>query len=606
MTRFLFVVLSLLLVFSAFAQTEAPAAPQFGEEIEVRVIDVDVVVVDRQGNPIPNLTREQFELYEDGKRVDITYFSRIENGRLADLPPAAPQPATTAEATAPAPATAAPKTPLTWVVFIDQTSLPPQRRNQAMRQLQLFLGKALAGGDRGVLALNDGRSFRVRQGLTDDPKLLMEQLTKIEKERMAISPTFVRQNAIRNEIRRVESGDMHFEYLAQNQATDISAIIDEEALRTKNAIRAMGALLDTLVRLEGRVALVYVGAGFNSLPAIDLAEVWRARFSGLRSASFAPRPEEHREAIQREITNLYTNLSAQRVTVYTIHGGDPGGGPTSVEDAGQLETDLPSSTDIAALTEAGLAREMAQRTGGLYFKVNQQLASQLETVRRDLSNYYSLGYRPTGAQGKQRGIRIKVNVPGARVRHRQNVRERTANERAAGAVVASMVQQQPQPRVTTKIESRPVPAIPAAVASAANPLGVHVSADRPAPDGWTGDFKLAFDFSIQLDALTFVKRGNAHRADFVMHFALVGKDGAVYPLESREQSLAVPEADLPKGGGNTLTSYSWHVDLAPLKIPEDIPARQDGMRLTVTVEDRSAGTRSVVTVPLGREKEKRG
>src|SRR5688572_32276674 len=46
---------------------------------------------------------------------------------------------------------------------------------------------------------------------------------------------------------------------------------------------------------------------------------------------------------------------------------------------------------------------------------------------------------------------------------------------------------------------------------------------------------LAFNFSIQLDALTFVKANNVHRADFVMHFALAGKDGSVYPLESREQ-----------------------------------------------------------------------
>ena len=596
------VFLSLFLSLFAFAQTETPAAPQFGEAIEVRVIDVDVVVTDAKGNPLTDLTREQFELYEDGKRVDVAYFSRIVGGRIADLPAAAP--AAPDAIAQPAPPAAAPKTPLTWVVYIDQTNFPPQRRNQAMRQLQLFLQNAIAGGDRGVIALNDGRSFRVRQGLTDDPKLLMEQLAKMEKERMAVSPTLNRQNQIRNEIRRVESGDPQFAFLAQSIANDIAALIDEEALRTKNAIRAMGALLDTLVRLEGRVALVYVGAGFNPLPAIDLTNVWRSRFSAEAGSSFGPRPEEQRDSIQREITRLYENFSAQRVTVYTIHGGEQSGGPTSVEDAGQLETHLASSTDVGALTEAGLAREMAQRTGGLFFKVNQQLATQLDTVRRDLSNYYSLGYRPTGRQGQQRNVKVKVTVPGARVRHRLNVRERTQNERAAGAVVAAMVQP-PQPRVAQKLETR-APAIPAAEATAANPLGVSVVAERPKVDGWGRDHLVAFNFSLQLDALTFVKKNNLHRADFVMHFALVGKDGAVYPLESREQSLAVPDADLPAAKENALVSYSWHVDLAPLKIPEDLPAKEEGLRLTVTVEDRASGTRSVVTVPLGKEKEKRG
>ena len=93
MTRSL-VFLSLLLSLPAFAQTETPAAPQFGEEIEVRVIDVDVVVTDRQGNPLTDLTREQFEIYEDGKRIDVDYFSRIVGGRIADLPAPAPAPAT--------------------------------------------------------------------------------------------------------------------------------------------------------------------------------------------------------------------------------------------------------------------------------------------------------------------------------------------------------------------------------------------------------------------------------------------------------------------------------------------------------------------------------
>src|SRR5687768_13610016 len=133
-----------------FAQQQ-PAPPQFAEEIEVRVIDVDVAVTDRQGNPLTSLTRDDFELYEDGKRVDIAYFSRIVDGRLADLPsPAAAQQGQSVT-------TPAPRTPLTWIVYIDQTNLVPQRRNQAMRQLQTFLGKSIVNGDRGVIAVTDGR-----------------------------------------------------------------------------------------------------------------------------------------------------------------------------------------------------------------------------------------------------------------------------------------------------------------------------------------------------------------------------------------------------------------------------------------------------------------
>jgi VWFA-related protein len=577
----------LLLSLAAFAQTEAP---QFTAAIEVRVIDVDVVVTDAEGRPLTDLTREQFALYEDGKRVEIDYFSRIVDGRIVNMPDAAE----------------APRTPLTWVVYIDQTSIPPKLRNQAMRQLQAFLQNAISGGDRGVIALNDGRSFRVRQAITDDAKLLIDQLAKMEKEKMASSPRYQRTQAIRSEIRRAGSDRAReLEFVAQDTANDINALVEEETSRTKNAIRAISALLDTLAKLEGRVALVYVGTGFNALPAVDLAEVWKVRFGEFLGATYAPRPERHRESVKRELARLYTNLSAHRVTVYTIHGAEEIDKMKTVDDRGSalgtIDAYVASTTNAGARAEAALAREMADRTGGLFFTVNEQLSSQLDAVRRDVTSYYSLGYKPAGTPGVAHEIAVKVSVPGARVRHRLNVREWTQNEQATGAVVASMV----QPRVAAKVVQRAA-VIPPAEPTAANPLGVAIEAERPKVAGWGREHVVAFNFSIQLDALKFVRSGGVHRAEFVMHFALVGQDGIVYPLESREQSLAVPDADLPSAKTNALVSYSWHVDLAPLKIPEDIPAKQEGMRLSVTVEDHASGTRSVVTVPLGKEKEKNG
>jgi len=595
---------ALFLPLLAFAQAEVPApqaqsqpAPQYGEEIEVRVIDIDVVVTDKQGNPLTNLTRDDFELYEDGKRVEVPYFTRIVEGRIADVPAAAADPAQPAGAAATAPAT--PRTPLTWIVYIDQTNFPPQRRNQAMRQLQTFLATAVTAGDRGVVAHNDGRVFKLRQGLTDDPKLLMDVLAAIEKERVMASPTMNRSNNIRNELNRAEGpggGDREWEFIAQNIANDVNQVIEEEAVRTRNAINAMAALLDALAPLEGRLALVYVGAGFNTRPGMALAQAWNSKFQlWLRNESYVPDPDRHREPLTRDIGRLYSNFSAMRVTVYTIHGGDAGG-VTSVEDAGDFEPSRTTDSGAAGLTEAGLAREMSDRTGGLFFKVNQTLAKQMESVRRDLSNYYSLGYRPTGSPADARRVKVKVKVDGARVRHRETVRERTRQEKATSAAVAAMTQ--PQPRVATKLQQQqPGAATPAADPTAANPLGVTVQAERPRPDGWSKDFVLPFRFSINLEALTFVKNDSVHRAAFAMHFALVGPDGSVYPLESRDQALAVPDKEMPSRP-DAMVNYAWHVDLAPLKIPEDVPWKQKGMRLTVTVEDRTTSTRSVITVPI--------
>src|SRR5258707_15312867 len=68
---------------SAIAQTpaQAPAAnpPQsvFGEQIDVRVANVEVVVPDKQGNRVAGFTPEDFRLKVDGKAVPFEFFNEV-------------------------------------------------------------------------------------------------------------------------------------------------------------------------------------------------------------------------------------------------------------------------------------------------------------------------------------------------------------------------------------------------------------------------------------------------------------------------------------------------------------------------------------------------
>jgi VWFA-related protein len=566
-------VLLLVTVLTAAMAAAQEAVPGFTDSIEVRIIDVDVVVTDRQGNRITTLNREDFELTENGKPVEIAYFSRIVDGRSNDQPENA--------------GTQVPRTPVTWVVYVDQTNLPPARRNLAIRQLRSFFGSTMPEGDRAMLAVNDGMSMRVRQNLTPNRALLVESLAAVEKDRVHRGPALTQASSIRNEIRSADPSDREFVFIAGNIASQIENIIRSEAQRTRNALNTYNALVEAMSQMPGRVALLYVGAGFNTLPGLALAEEWRNRFQS--TGARGPEPEDERESLDRDVSRLYANLSATRIAVYTIHASEAGG--PSVEDAGSvINMDAGISGDRAALTEAGLAREMADRTGGLYFAINTALATKLDDLQKDVSNYYSLGYRPTGEPGSARRVRVQVKTPGARLRHRETVREPSVQERAGRNVVATALQPQ------RKAVSRRDPVIPAPAPSEANPLGVNVQAQRPQRDGWTLNHLLPFDFAVQLEALTFRPAGNVYRADFVMHFALSGPDGALWPLESREQSLQIPQAQI--GAEGQATSYSWHVDLAPLKVPSNVPVNTPGMKLVVTVEDRWSTIRSVITSPL--------
>src|SRR5687767_5609878 len=76
----------------AAAPTLAQQPPTFTEEVEVRVMDIDVVVTGRDGRPVTDLRREDFTIRIDGKPVPIDYFARVDEGTIhaPDLANASP------------------------------------------------------------------------------------------------------------------------------------------------------------------------------------------------------------------------------------------------------------------------------------------------------------------------------------------------------------------------------------------------------------------------------------------------------------------------------------------------------------------------------------
>jgi S-adenosylmethionine hydrolase len=67
-----------LLSIHAFSQNPNPTATPREDEnilkISTTLIQVDVTVTDKEGNVVTNLKPEDFEVYENGKKQDITNF----------------------------------------------------------------------------------------------------------------------------------------------------------------------------------------------------------------------------------------------------------------------------------------------------------------------------------------------------------------------------------------------------------------------------------------------------------------------------------------------------------------------------------------------------
>ena len=183
--------LALLTAPTAMAKTPktAPAAPptpgatehggQFYESVDVNVVNVDVFVTQKDGKPVNGLTKDDFEVIEDGRPMTISNFYSVEQEepvmRAAPRlppPPGAPDEETT---------TAVPDDQrLFLVVYIDNFNIHPFSRNRVFRQIREFLDRNVGSEDKVMLVTYD-RELHERIGFTSDPGVVSSALFDLEK-----------------------------------------------------------------------------------------------------------------------------------------------------------------------------------------------------------------------------------------------------------------------------------------------------------------------------------------------------------------------------------------------------------------------------------------
>ena len=403
----------LLATLPAPGQQEQAGEEVFSEAIEVSVVSLDVFVTDKKGKPLTGLTREDFEVYEDGKPVEITNFY----AESSERPPAA--------GTAPAPAAQgspeAVSRPqdqrLRLVLFMDDVNTRLESRAVVLNKLDEFLARTLRPGDQVMLVRYD-RKLDVRRAFTDDLGQLasdLEELKKVSADlRARVSSRTNARMDVFSVMRAGGRRDIHIE-------SRLQAYAEQEADIVAGALDALGEVVSWLAGVPGRKALLYVSDGLALEPGYELYEAYSNIPRGnSRMSSIA--------SVQNDMTERFRKLTAHasrnRVTFYPLEAS--GGGRA---DAWQ---------EYTMNAQNGL-RFLAQDTGGraLLNAADPLLALQL--LSDDLAASYSLGYQPQ-REGDEREhkIEVKVKVKGARVRHRQWYRDKTLGESVAERALAVM------------------------------------------------------------------------------------------------------------------------------------------------------------------------
>jgi VWFA-related protein len=500
---------------AAPADTETPAATL---KINVRTVLVDVVALDKKNQVVPNLHKEDFKVFEDGKEQKITFFEpNFGEEAPADAAPAAPL--------SPNTFTNIPKVrekDAVNVLLMD--ALNTQLGDQAYvhKEMVKYLGSIPPGIRIGVFVL--GERMRLVQGFTQDSAVLRESIRRLAANpstssllstpdataAMNSATAMIQQQA--NETGSSSLADMASslqQFLDQEAGfeTNERMVTTLDALQQlsrylagvpgrKNVIWFLGDMPACLAAMVSETELTNGGCPYDEKFAKTLAMLADARVSlypiaatgvetpGLYQASAPP------VAAGASLGN--TGSSAAQG-----HGGPSTPAVSAFQSLiGTQSSQLQSEMSKRAVSQAQMD-DVAKATGGqATYNSNgfkQALASDIENGSR----YYTIAYTPTDTReiGKERRIEIRPASADVKLSYRRGYFEQTPKElKAAEAAPATdplrPLMDRGMPNFTQlryKMQVTPASMQPAA--------GMPVAGDNPALTGPATRYTVRFSLS---------------------------------------------------------------------------------------------------------------
>jgi len=385
--------------------TGAPSTPQEKPTFRVQVdlVTNDIVVRDEKGNFVPDLKQNEFEIYEDGVKQDISSMTVVTGGKVSNLlaPPPPPPP--------------------------EGIILPPTRpRNDVSGRIFLFFVDDLH--------LQFHNTGRIRELFKKISKELVHEgdmfgIVSSGPSSIAVDMTYDRARL-----------DEAIKKIAGNELKPTDIINGPSGAEGPSEVRyrahvAFSTVNDVLKNLESvhnrRKALIYVSDGYDFNPFQDarlglmdpnspFAQNEFARSQNQRASTDSdgnptnqtdPFTQQQKQSEQfadadlaRELGDLTRTANRANVTMYTID-------PRGLVGMGDIDEQVdPQQWQEFVRKSQDSLRVIAEETGGVAVVNQNDYSKALKRIDAETSDYYVLGYYSKNPDATKRRRNIEVRV----------------------------------------------------------------------------------------------------------------------------------------------------------------------------------------------------
>lgn len=379
----------------AIAQKKQEKAEDKDQAVQLKaeLVELRVVVTNKKGNLIDNLKREDFEVTEDGRPQDISFFSveRIEGSNKVAASPDAP----VAPVTRPSVENATPGR--TIVLFVDTLHLSVHSLIQVKKTLRQFVDEQITDQDLVAIITPYGNVGLLQQFVRDRRvlKYAIEKLSRFPKPDTFFTPYLASRvtsddpEAIQVAIQILGSEEGYQPLTAESAkayaVSRANQILAEGMNKRKATLLTLKAVAERLAQMPGQRLIVTMSDGFS------LADVG----TGMDTA---------------DMQKVISRASRSGVIIYSI--GAKGLNAPSEYTAKAVPTGIGFS-NFMSLSESDqqvAMRALAAETGGEVYFNNNNLEVPLQKVLDNNRVYYALAYYPQSEKDKKKFRKVSIKL----------------------------------------------------------------------------------------------------------------------------------------------------------------------------------------------------
>ena len=254
-TSFAAAVFTLLLAGAPAGQQPAPPQPPAGGQppltfkVDVNYVEIDAQVTDAQGNFVRNLTKDDFQIVENGKPQTLTVFSTV------DIPVEHVDPPLFAKTAIPPDVStnARPFEGRLFVIVVDDLHTAPSRTARVRAAARLFISRYVGANDLVAVINTSGFSSGV-QDFTSNRTLALRAVDTAIGQKADSATTAALDDYYRN-----NSGGIAGDSTAAADSNEL-----ERYTKARNALSTMKALATYLDGIHGRrKAVVFFSEGID-------------------------------------------------------------------------------------------------------------------------------------------------------------------------------------------------------------------------------------------------------------------------------------------------------------------------------------------------------